>query len=188
MTSHASPGTSPLRPPDVECDAGALADREQTSAASCLNESHRLLAGITPGKWVRGQWQYEVTDAGVFRYTTIAPRDDDDASVCVDIAVDAAQHSANHRYVISGCGCCGSPSGNKDDVEFIARAPDLVRGLIEEIERLRAAEELPRLVRAYLEAVDEFDTQRFSGEAEERRQSAARVADAMAALRKAVQS
>jgi hypothetical protein len=110
---------------------------EQRLQDELILAARARLDAVTPGEWVHGQWQYEVRE-GRLVHTHIAPRDDEDLSICVALSSEDAQDLGKHRYVISGCGCCGSPSGSKADAEFIAHAPDDVRRLLALVDALNA--------------------------------------------------
>lgn len=108
-----------------------------------MAEAERLDAARTQGEWRHGQWQYEMRD-GRNVYTEIAARDHEDISIAVDVAIEAAQNPGNQRYVVSGCGCCGSPSGSADDATFIARCSTLVPSLLAEVRALTEERDVAR--------------------------------------------
>lgn len=97
----------------------------------------QLAEAATPGPWKRGQWQGQYVSVPSFHYTEIRPSNDDDASITVDTPPPSTMPTMEMQ-IISGCGCCGSPSGDSRNAQYIAAAnPATMIALLDELQRLR---------------------------------------------------
>lgn len=112
-----------------------------------LNELEQVAKAATKGKWVRGVWKSP--DMPVVETSDRVDQEQWTRKVeewrklpkilAIDEECLGSNSTMDDEFVISGCGCCGSPHAEPQDATHIAAAdPSTVIALIARIRELEA--------------------------------------------------